>query len=85
MKAIGYYILVEKIKVEQKKVAGLILTEKTDTDNRYVKAKIISIGNLVTGVKDDDIVFFDKHAGHSIRKEDNLYHVIQIQDIVLVE
>ena len=85
MKAIGYYILVEKIKEEPKKVAGLILTEKTNTDNRYVKAKVISIGNLVQGVNEDDIIFYDKHAGHGIRREEKLYHVIQIQDIVLVE
>ncbi|MAT13217.1 MAG: hypothetical protein CMM02_19645 [Rhodopirellula sp.] len=85
MKAIGYYILVEKIKEEPKKVAGLILTDKTNTENRYIKAKIISLGNLVKGVEENDVVFYDKHAGHGIRKEDKLYHVIQIQDIVLVE
>ena len=55
MKAIGYYILVEKIKEEPKKVAGLILTDKTNTENRYIKAKIISLGNLVKGVKENDL------------------------------
>jgi len=85
MKAIGYYILVEKIKEEPKKVAGLILTDKTNTDNRYIKAKVISTGNLVQGVNENDIIFYDKHAGHGIRREEKLYHVIQIQDIVLVE
>ena len=47
MQAVNYYIIVEKIKTEPKKVGGLILTEKTDTDNRYVKANIISVGSLV--------------------------------------
>ena len=85
MKAVNYYIVVEKIKTEQKKVAGLILTEKTDADNRYIKAKIISVGNLVEGLKENDVVYFDRHAGHGITLEDKLYKVIQIGDVVLVE
>ena len=85
MQAVNYYIVVENIKVEQKKVAGLILTDKTDTENRYIKARILSIGNLVEGLKENDIVFFDRHAGHGIRWKEKLYHVIQMQDVVLVE
>ena len=85
MQAVNYYIVVEKIKVEQKKVAGLILTDKTDTENRYKKAKIISIGNLVKGVNVDDIIYYDKHAGHDITFDEKIYRVIQVGDIVLVE
>jgi co-chaperonin GroES (HSP10) len=85
MQAVNYYIVVENIKVEPKKVGGLILTEKTDTDNRYIKAKILSIGNLVKGVSKGDIVYYDKHAGHSIQVKDDLYKVIQVGDVVLVE
>ena len=47
MKAINRYIVVKNIKTGPKKVAGLIMTDDTDVDNRYVKAKIISCGNLV--------------------------------------
>ena len=85
MRAVNYYIVVEKIKVEQKKVGGLILTDKTDTENRYKKAKIISIGNLVKGVNVDDIIYYDKHAGHDITFDEKIYRVIQVGDIVLVE
>jgi co-chaperonin GroES (HSP10) len=85
MQAVNYYIVVEKIKVEPKKVGGLILTDKTDTDNRYLKGKIVSIGNLVKGVKVDDTVYYDRHAGHTIQIKDNLYKVIQVGDVVLVE
>jgi co-chaperonin GroES (HSP10) len=66
MKAINNYIIVDKIKTEPKTVAGLIMTDNTDVDNRYIKAKIISTGNLVEGLKDNDIIFYDKHAGHAI-------------------
>ena len=85
MKAINHYIVVDKIKTELKKVAGLIMTEDTDTDNRYLKAKIISTANLVEGLKDGDTIYYDKHAGHSISWKDALYHVIRSQDVVLVE
>ncbi len=85
MKAINRYIVVDKIKVEPKKVAGLIMTDDTDSDNRYLRAKIISTGNLVEGLKDDDVIFYDKHAGHDISWKDSLYRVIRDGDVVLVE
>ena len=85
MKAINRYIVVDKIKVEPKKVAGLIMTDDTDSDNRYLRAKIISTGNLVEGLKDDDVIFYDKHAGHDTSWKDSLYRVIRDQDVVLVE
>ena len=85
MKAINRYIVVDKIKTEPKKVAGLIMTDDTDSDNRYLKAKIISTGNLVEGLKDNDVIFYDKHAGHDISWKDSLYRVIRDQDVVLVE
>jgi|TARA_R110000772_G_scaffold235754_1_gene347423 co-chaperonin GroES (HSP10) len=85
MKAINRYIVVDKIKVEPKMVAGLIMTDDTDSDNRYLRAKIISTGNLVEGLKDDDVIFYDKHAGHDISWKDSLYRVIRDQDVVLVE
>ena len=56
MKAINRYIIVDRIKTEPKKVAGLIMTDDTDVDNRYLKAKIISCGNLVEGLNDGDVI-----------------------------
>ena len=50
MKAVNYYLIIDMIKEEPKKVGGLILTEKTDEDNRYLKAKVVSIGSLVEGI-----------------------------------
>ena len=85
MKAINNYIIVDKIKEEPKTVAGLIMTDDTDVDNRYIKAKIISTGNLVEGLKDGDNIYYDKHTGHAITWKDDLYQVIQSRDVVLVE
>ena len=85
MKAINYYVVVDKIKQEQRKVAGLIMTEELDKDNRYSKGKVISVGNLVEGVVDGDTIHYDKHAGHGIQYKDKLYFVIKVSDIVLVD
>ena len=85
MKAINDYVIVDKVKEGPKKVGGLLLTDNTDKDNRYKKAKIVSVGNLVEIVTKGDVVFYDKHAGHDIGYNDELYRVIRMRDIVLVE
>ena len=85
MKAVNHYIIVEKIKQGPKKVGGLILTEEVDVDNRYIKAKVISTGNLVEGIKDNDVVYYDKHAGHGVQYKETLYHVIKSGDVVLID
>ena len=85
MRAINNYIIVEIIKKGPKKIAGLIMTEELDDDNRYIKAKVISIGNLVEGVKKNDIVYYDKHAGHGVQYKDILYQVIRSGDVVLID
>jgi len=85
MKAVNDYIVVEKLKIEPKKVAGLIMTEDIDEDNRYIKATVISKGNLVDGIKDKDVVYYDKHAGHGVQYKDKLYQVIRARDVVLID
>ena len=85
MKAVNHYLIIERIKDEPTKIGGLILTEQTDEDNRYLKAKVISIGNLVEGIKEDDIIHYDKHAGHGIQHKDKFYGVIKQMDVVLID
>ena len=85
MRAVNNYIIVEKIKQGPKKVGGLILTEDVDADNRYIKANVISVGNLVEGIKNNDVVYYDKHAGHGVQYKDTLYHVIRSGDVVLID
>ena len=85
MKAVNNYIIIEKIKEAAKKVAGLELTEKQNSDIRYLKAKVISVGPLVIGVDIGDVIRYDKHAGHGIEWQDKLYHVITVGDVVIVE
>ena len=84
MKAVNYYLIIDMIKKEPK-VGGLILTEQTDEDNRYLKAKVVSIGNNVEGIEEGDVIYYDKHAGHGIQHKDKFYGVIKQQDVVLID
>ena len=85
MKAVNHYLVIERIKDKENKIGGLILTDETDEDNRYLKAKVISIGNLVEGIKENDIIYYDKHAGHGIQHKDKFYGVIKQMDVVLID
>lgn len=85
MKAIGIYLIVDKLKVETTKIAGLELTESQNKDVRYLRGKIISAGSQVEGINEGDVVWYDKHAGHGIDIDNKLYQVIKINDIVIVE
>ena len=72
-------------KAANKKIAGLEFTEDQNKDIRYLKANVISVGNLVEGVKQGDIVHYDKHAGHGIQWKDDMYQVIRVGDVVIVD
>jgi|TARA_B100001059_G_C17533121_1_gene426544 co-chaperonin GroES (HSP10) len=85
MKAVNQYIIIDPIKQQEKKVGGLILTDELNEDNRYLKAKVISIGNYVEGIVEGDIVYYDRHAGHGVQHKDNFYGVIQQKDVVLID
>jgi co-chaperonin GroES (HSP10) len=85
MKAINHFVIVDKIKEQPTKVGGLELTEKQNKDVRYVKGRVISIGDQIDMLQDGDFVRYDKHAGHGIEWNDHLYYVLKISDIVLIE
>tara|TARA_R100001377_G_scaffold78192_1_gene55802 strand:+ start:318 stop:575 length:258 start_codon:yes stop_codon:yes gene_type:complete len=85
MQAVNNYIIVQKIKQGPKTIGGFILTEDVDADNRYIKANVISTGNLVEGINDKDVVYYDKHAGHGVQYKETLYQVIRSADVVLID
>jgi co-chaperonin GroES (HSP10) len=84
MKAVNYYIIVEKLAQESVNVGGLELTDKM-SENRYIKANIISAGEQASFVKEGDVVYYDRHAGHQITFDGKVYQVIKTGDIVIVE
>ena len=84
MQAINNYIIIEPLKEEPKEDKGLLIMDQHVDDIRYLKGKIISVGNLTEGIKVGDTIYYDRRAGHGIEYDDNLYQVIKQQDVVLV-
>ncbi len=85
MKALGRNLIIQKIEegtTETK--GGLLLAETHKEDIRYIKAKIIDVGDELDILKKEDIVFYDRHAGHKIEIENKSYHVIKSHDVVVV-
>lgn len=85
MQAVNHYIIIEKIKEEPKSVGGFIITDNIADDVRYLKGKIISAGNKTEALKEGDVIYYDKHAGHGIEWNGKLYYVIKQPDVVIVE
>ena len=85
MQAVNDYVIISIIKEGPKKMGGLILTDETDETNRYKKAKIVSIGEMVKMVEVGNSIYYDAIAGHDIAYNDNMYRVIRARDIVIVE
>lgn len=85
MQAINHFIIIRKIKEAPKKVGGLELTQTQNHDVRYLKGEVISAGEKITFLKEGDIIRYDKHAGHGINWGDELYFVITVNDVVIVE
>ena len=72
------------MKEEPKTTNGLLITDSQTKDIRYLKGKVVSLGNLTEGLKENDIIYYDRHAGHGIEFDNKLYHVIKQQDVVIV-
>ncbi len=85
MKAVGRNLIIQKIEENITKSKGGLLLGKNDrSDIRYIEALVVSVGEEVKGVKKDDKIFYDRHAGHLIELVDEKYHVIKDQDVVVV-
>ncbi len=85
MKAIGRNLIIKKIEENTKQTdGGLLLAQLHREDIRYVKAEVFEVGKEVEGVKKNDIIYYDKHAGHIIEFENKPFHVIKSQDVVVV-
>lgn len=84
MKAVGNYLLVKQTKQGTTKTdGGLLLSENDRKDLRYVEAEIYNPGEHDM-LKKGDKIFYDRVAGHKIEHNGEEYHVIKIQDIVVV-
>tara|TARA_Y100000766_G_C18874333_1_gene589967 strand:- start:1302 stop:1559 length:258 start_codon:yes stop_codon:yes gene_type:complete len=84
MQPIGKYIAVKPIEEEIKTDSGLLLSSKEAKDFRYKKGSVIKPGSEVTVIKADDIIYYDKNAGHSMLLDNESMTIIQERDVVVV-
>ena len=87
MKAVGRNIIIKKLKEgTTKTTGGLLLAENQREDIRYTEATIVSLGDeaAATGLEENGKIFFDRHSGHKIEVNRETYHVIKLQDVVVV-
>tara|TARA_R100000687_G_C6386457_1_gene135189 strand:+ start:492 stop:752 length:261 start_codon:yes stop_codon:yes gene_type:complete len=85
MKAVGRNLIIQKVEENiTTSKGGLLLSKNDRSDIRYIEALVVSVGEEVKGVKKDDKIFYDRHAGHLIELIDEKYHVIKDQDVVVV-
>lgn len=85
MKAIGSNIIIDKLKEGTTSTkGGLFLAESHREDIRYVEGKVISLGKDVVGIKENDVIYFDRHAGHKIEINKESFHIIKMGDVVVV-
>tara|TARA_B100001057_G_scaffold305784_2_gene305949 strand:+ start:524 stop:784 length:261 start_codon:yes stop_codon:yes gene_type:complete len=85
MKAIGRNLIIKKEKQGTSETkGGLLLTESQREDLRYNEAKVISVGSEVVGVEKNDNIYYDKHAGHGVEINKEVFQVIKLQDVVIV-
>lgn len=85
MKAIGNNIIIKTDNtITDKTKGGLIIIEKDREDIRYKKATIVSISDDIKGLEPDDVIYYDKHAGHGVEFNKEKFTVIKLQDVVVV-
>ena len=84
MKAVGKYIVITEIIEQHKTESGILLTSDDSNQLRYKKGIIVVPGTDVSVVKKDDLVFYDKNAGHKMMLNEEMVTIISERDIVIV-
>jgi|TARA_R110000796_G_scaffold25949_4_gene72562 co-chaperonin GroES (HSP10) len=85
MKAIGNNIIIKIKKITTDKTkGGLFIIEKDREDIRYKEAVVFSVSDSISGIKKDDVIYYDKHAGHGVEFNKEKFIVIKLQDVVVV-
>jgi co-chaperonin GroES (HSP10) len=85
MKAIGNNIVILPRKEGLSKTEnGLLLKDKDKENIRYKEAIVVSVSEDIKCLKEADVIYYDKAAGHGIEFDGHEYQVIRLQDVVIV-
>lgn len=83
LKPMGDRVLVIQLDYETKTKSGIILNDTTKTE--ITKAKVVETNNDKENIKKDDIVYFSKYKGESIKYDEKEYILVEIKDILAKE
>jgi co-chaperonin GroES (HSP10) len=81
VKARNEYVIAKEIAQENKTASGILLTADKDT---HITAKVLSVGNTVTGINENDIVIFMKQKGIPLTINNVKLFAIQNEDIIAI-
>ena len=85
MKAVGRNLIVKPSKVGLAETkGGLFLAEKQREDIRYAEGEVLSVGSDVVGIKEKDIIYYDKNNSHQIEIKKEIYNVVNMNHVVVV-
>ena len=85
MKAIGRNLIVQPSKVGLAETkGGLILAENQREDLRYAEGTVLSVGKEVSGIKNGDVIYYDKNNSHQIEIKKDIYSVVRMDHVVVV-
>lgn len=85
MKAVGNNLIVKAKSIKNKETeSGLLLSVKDREDIRYNEATVVSVSDKIDYIKENDVIYYDSHAGHGIEIDNEKYTVIKLQDVVVV-
>ncbi len=84
MKAVGKYIVLSEIEEKQKTESGILLTSEDSNQLRYKKGLILIPGTDVEVVKEGNIIYYDRNAGHKMMLNEEIVTIISERDVVVV-
>ncbi len=84
MRAIGKNIVIDLIEEEIKTDSGLLLSSEDSKNLRYGKATVVSAGGEVHGIKEGDIIYYDKRNSFGMVIEGEQRTIIGERSVVVV-
>jgi|TARA_R100001163_G_scaffold1869_10_gene2945 co-chaperonin GroES (HSP10) len=84
MQPIGKYIAIKPVEEELKTKSGLLLSAQDAEEFRYKKGLVVKPGSDVSVIKDNDLIYYDRNAGHTMLIDNEQITIIQERDVVVV-
>lgn len=84
MKVLSKFMLIEPIKEPSERGSGLLMTAGDVRDLRYLKARVVFSGELVSDIPTDSIIYYDKVSSYDVLIDGKRLTVIQEKDVVCV-